>query len=224
MSAPATWASGTNSFRPVTRPDPSARMPMASGSSAALSSRMAGVAMRSPRASSVSNRSARPRAPTGRRLQENRRRDHRARDVGAGKAGAPHLLHQEHHVEERAVAPAEGPRHQQTGPAEGPDLLPEIVAKAPRIEGELLHQRRRAALVQERSRRAHEELLRSREGEVHGQASGRAGAGRRRPRTAIVVRRISDVPPAIVWPRLTWYWCWMSPPSLAHGEPSVSGP
>src|SRR5262249_58246392 len=41
----------------------------------------------------------------------------------------------------------------------------------------------------------------------------RASAGRPRPRVATVERRISEVPPAMVWPRLGWERCWMGPVS-----------
>src|SRR5215468_5332647 len=38
----------------------------------------------------------------------------------------------------------------------------------------------------------------------NGNAHARASAGRPRPRVATVERRISEVPPAMVWPRLVW--------------------
>src|SRR6185503_1045751 len=148
-------------------------------------------------------------------------RDDRARDERPRHARAPHLLDERQRVTDGAAAAAQLDRHEEAGPAERGDLLPEIGREAPRVERELLHALGRAALLEQGARRLLEQLLRPREGKIH-QARARGSAGRPSARTAMVVRWISEVPPASVWPQLVWYWCSISPRRRAQREPARS--
>ncbi len=134
--------------------------------------------------------------------------DDGARDERAWEAGATELLDQREGVGDAAAASSELWRDQEPGPAERRDLLPEIGREAPGVERQLLHPLGWAAVLEEGARRLLEELLRRREGEIHRRAAyprPRGSAGRPRARTAMVVRWISEVPPARVWPQLVWY-------------------
>ena len=100
--------------------------------------------------------------------QEHGGRHHRARDERAREAGAPHLLHQRHHVEHGATAPAERGRDEEPRPAEGGHRLPEVMGEAARLEGERLDALGRAMLLEKGARRLDQELLLGGGREVHG--------------------------------------------------------
>ena len=136
------------------------------------------------------------------RAEQERRGDHRARDERAGEAGAPHLLGEEHDVEDGPVAAAEVAGDEQSRPAELAELRPQRAAV---LVQRLASGRRleRAVAGEEVAGRGLQEPLAVGRAEVHRSGARRQRSlGRPRPRVATVVRRISEVPPAIVWPRL----------------------
>src|SRR5882724_1875417 len=162
-----------------------------------------------------------------RRACEQRGGDHRARHVRAREAGAAHLLEEEDNVDHGAAAAAVFHGDQEARPAEDGDLLPQRSRKAALAGHALRHDGRWTVALEEIAGGAHEKLLALGEVEVHGLAPSfhaRASAGRPSPRVATVERRISEVPPAMVWPRLVWYTCWIRPLSLAQRESWVRGP
>src|SRR6266849_54657 len=158
---------------------------------------------------------------------------HREQERGRPGGGPTEHDHVGRHVrvrdEELASGEAAGGRDGQGQRirVEAPRLLEHGERADPLAHGQggeqLLDALRRAALLEERARRLLEELLRRREQQVH-QARARGSAGRPSARTAMVVRWISEVPPASVWPQLVWYWCSISPRSRAQREPARSTP
>ena len=117
-------ASATRSFVPSSAPPISPRSPIAPGSSSPPSSSTASAQIRRPSAMSATARLLGGRS----RAEQERRGDHRARDVRAGEAGAPHLLGQEHDVEDGPVAAAEVAGDEQSRPAELAELRPQRAA------------------------------------------------------------------------------------------------
>ena len=136
----------------------------------------------------------RRRASLGRRsrAEQERRRDHRARDVRAREAGAPHLLGQEHDVEDGPVAAAEVAGDEQSRPAELAELRPQRAAV---LVQRLASGRRleRAVAGEEVAGRALQESLAVGRAEVHRSApavSARsAGRGPASPRWCAGSRR-----------------------------------
>src|SRR6266498_603601 len=166
-------------------------------------------------------------ARRSRRAQEQRGGDHRALHVRAREARAAHLLEEEDNVDRGAAAAPVFHGDEEARPAEDGDLLPQLGGKAALAGHALRHDVRWTVTLEEIAGGAHEKLLAVGEAEVHGLAlpsHARASAGSPSPRVATVERRISEVPPAMVWPRLVWYTCWIRPLSLAHRESWVRGP
>ena len=126
------------------------------------------------------------------RAEQEGRGDHRARDVRAGEAGAPHLLGQEHDVEDGPVAAAEVAGDEQSRPAELAELRPQRAAV---LVQRLASGRRleRAVAGEEVAGRALQEPLAVGRAEVHRSApavSARsAGRGPASPRWCAGSRR-----------------------------------
>jgi len=84
---------------------------------------------------------------------------HRARDEWSGHPGAPHLLDEQDHVEQRTVAATEIARDQESRPAELGHPPPELLVEAALVERQPLRRLRGAVPAQEVAGGGHEQLL-----------------------------------------------------------------
>ena len=159
--------------------------------------------MRSPVASAGSTRLLLLRAA---RLGQQRGGHDGARHERAGQARVAHLLDEQGHVEQRAAAAAELRRHEQPGPAELGHPRHSASSK-PRASSTHSCTRSGGQCSFRNARAVEVSICCEGEGRMsiaqpRLRASAFGSAGKPSPRTAMVVRSTSAVPPAIVWPRL----------------------